>query len=126
MIRIIKAEWRKLRRPTLLLGTLGAVVFFSGLVSSLLFLLLDSPQGNGDRGVVITREMLSPNRSNTGVLKCGRPTRNYRSLRFCRPDCSGVHLRNSQKHLGAPTRQSTSIGWQVRCYEVVCNLDGRH
>ena len=59
MIRIIKAEWRKLRRPTLLLGTLGAVVFFSGLVSSLLFLLLDSPQGNGDRGVVITREMLS-------------------------------------------------------------------
>jgi len=59
MIRIFKAEWRKLRRPTLLLGTLGAVIFFSGLVSSLLFLLLDSPTGNGDRGVVITRETLS-------------------------------------------------------------------
>jgi ABC-type transport system involved in multi-copper enzyme maturation permease subunit len=59
VIRIFKAEWRKLRRPTLLLGTLGAVIFFSGLVSSLLFLLLDSPTGNGDRGVVITRETLS-------------------------------------------------------------------
>ncbi|CAB4872357.1 unannotated protein [freshwater metagenome] len=59
MIRIFKAEWRKLRRPTLLIGTLGAVIFFSGLVSSLLFLLLDSPSGNGDRGVVITRETLS-------------------------------------------------------------------
>jgi ABC-type transport system involved in multi-copper enzyme maturation permease subunit len=59
MIRIFKSEWRKLRRPTLLFGTLGAVVFFSGLVSSLLFLLLDSPTGNGDRGVVITRDVLS-------------------------------------------------------------------
>jgi ABC-2 type transport system permease protein len=59
MIRIFKAEWRKLRRPTLLIGTLGAVIFLSGLISSLLFLLLDSPTGNGDRGVVISRETLS-------------------------------------------------------------------
>lgn len=59
IVRIFFAEWRKLRRPTLLLGTLGAVAFFSVLVSSLLFLLIDSPQGNGDRGVKITREMLS-------------------------------------------------------------------
>ena len=59
VVRIFFAEWRKLRRPTLLLGTLGAVGFFSILVSSLLFLLLDSPNGNGDRGVRITREMLS-------------------------------------------------------------------
>jgi len=57
--RIFFAEWRKLRRPTLLLGTLGAVAFFSVLVSSLLFLMIDSPNGNGDRGVRITREMLS-------------------------------------------------------------------
>ena len=57
--RIFFAEWRKLRRPTLLLGTIGAVSFFSVLVSSLLFLLIDSPQGNGDRGVKITREMLA-------------------------------------------------------------------
>jgi ABC-2 type transport system permease protein len=59
IVRIFFAEWRKLRRPTLLLGTLGAVAFFSVLVSSLLFLLIDSPQGNGDRGIKITREMLA-------------------------------------------------------------------
>ena len=59
IIRIFFAEWRKLRRPTLLLGTLGAVSFFSVLVSYVLFLMIDSPQGNGDRGVQITREMLS-------------------------------------------------------------------
>jgi ABC-2 type transport system permease protein len=59
IVRIFFAEWRKLRRPTLLLGTLGAVSFFSILVSSVLFLMIDSPRGNGDRGVRITREMLS-------------------------------------------------------------------
>jgi ABC-2 type transport system permease protein len=59
LLRIFFAEWRKLRRPTLLLGTLGAVAFFSILVSSVLFLMIDSPQGNGDRGMRITREMLS-------------------------------------------------------------------
>ena len=59
VIRIFFAEWRKLRRPTLLLGTLGAVSFFSILVSSVLFLMIDSPEGNGDRGMRITREMLS-------------------------------------------------------------------
>ncbi|MEI7723253.1 MAG: ABC transporter permease [Actinomycetota bacterium] len=59
IVRIFFAEWRKLRRPTLLLGTLGAVAFFSVLVSSVLFLMIDSPRGNGDRGVRITREMLS-------------------------------------------------------------------
>jgi len=47
--RIFFAEWRKLRRPTLLFGTLGAVAFFSVLVSSLLFLMIDSPNGNGAR-----------------------------------------------------------------------------
>ena len=51
IVRIFFAEWRKLRRPTLLLGTLGAVAFFSVLVSSVLFLMIDSAQGNGDRGV---------------------------------------------------------------------------
>ena len=59
VVRIFFAEWRKLRRPTLLLGTLGAVSFFSVLISSVLFLMIDSPEGNGDRGRQITREMLS-------------------------------------------------------------------
>jgi len=58
MLNVVKAELRKLRRPTLFLGTMGAVVFFSGLFSALLFLMIDSPQGNSDRGRVIGREVL--------------------------------------------------------------------
>jgi len=59
MLNVVKAEMRKLRRPTLFFGTMGAVVFFSGLFSALLYLLIDSPQGNADRGQVISREVLS-------------------------------------------------------------------
>lgn len=59
MIRIFKSEWRKLRRPTLFLGTMVAVVGLTGLISSLLFLLLDSPRGNGREGMMITRETLA-------------------------------------------------------------------
>ena len=59
MFNVVKAELRKLRRPTLFLGTMGAVVFFSGLFSALLYLLIDSPQGNADRGQTISREVLS-------------------------------------------------------------------
>jgi len=59
MLNVIKAELRKLRRPTLFFGTMGAVVFFSGLFSALLYLLIDSPQGNADRGRVVTREVLA-------------------------------------------------------------------
>jgi ABC-type transport system involved in multi-copper enzyme maturation permease subunit len=59
MFNVIRAELRKLRRPTLFLGTMGAVVFFSGLFSALLYLLIDSPQGNADRGRVISREVLA-------------------------------------------------------------------
>ena len=59
MIRVIRAEWRKLRRPTLFLGTIGAALFFTGLFTSLLFLLIDSPGGNSDPSNPITREMLS-------------------------------------------------------------------
>ena len=59
MFNVIRAELRKLRRPTLFIGTMGAVVFFSGLFSALLYLLIDSPQGNADRGRVISREILA-------------------------------------------------------------------
>lgn len=58
MIRVFKSEWRKLRRPTLFLGTMLASAGLTGLVTSLLFLLIDSPQGNSDRGNVISREIL--------------------------------------------------------------------
>ena len=58
MIKVFKSEWRKLRRPTLFLGTMLASAGLTGLVTSLLFLLIDSPQGNSDRGNVISREIL--------------------------------------------------------------------
>ncbi len=64
MFRVILAEWRKLRRPTLLFGTLGTVSGLSALFGSLLFLLIDSPQGNSRRGESVTREILS---TSTGV-----------------------------------------------------------
>jgi ABC-type transport system involved in multi-copper enzyme maturation permease subunit len=57
-MRIFLAEWRKLRRPTFFFGTMGSVVFVTGLVTSLLFLLIDAKTGNADRGNRITREML--------------------------------------------------------------------
>lgn len=59
MLNVIQSELRKLRRPTLFLGTMGAVLFFSALFSALLYLLIDSPQGNADRGQVISREVLA-------------------------------------------------------------------
>jgi ABC-2 type transport system permease protein len=59
MIRVIRAEWRKLRRPTLFLGTIGAALFFTGLFTSLLFILIDSPRGNSDPANPISREVLS-------------------------------------------------------------------
>jgi len=59
MFRVVLAELRKLRRPTLVLGTLGAALFFSALITSFLFLLIDSPDGNGDRGRRIGREVLT-------------------------------------------------------------------
>lgn len=59
MWNVARAELRKLRRPSLFLGTMSAVVFFSALFSSLLFLLIDSPDGNSDRGRMVSREVLA-------------------------------------------------------------------
>jgi ABC-2 type transport system permease protein len=58
MFKVFFAEWRKLRRPTLFFGTFAAALFFNGLVTAFAYLMIDSPEGNGDRGRVITREML--------------------------------------------------------------------
>lgn len=58
-MNIFRAEWRKLRRPTLFFGSMGAVIAVTALVVSLLFLLIDSEMGNADRGERITREMLA-------------------------------------------------------------------
>lgn len=58
MINVIRAELTKLRRPSLSISTVVAVTFVTGLVTSLLFLLVDSPEGNGERGTRISREVL--------------------------------------------------------------------
>jgi ABC-type transport system involved in multi-copper enzyme maturation permease subunit len=59
MIRVIFAEWRKLRRPTLFFGTLGAALFFTGLTTTFLYLMIDSQDGNSDRGRQVGREILN-------------------------------------------------------------------
>jgi ABC-type transport system involved in multi-copper enzyme maturation permease subunit len=59
MIRVFFAEWRKLRRPTLFLGTMAAVMSVTALVTSLLFLLIDSSRGNAREGTIVTRETLA-------------------------------------------------------------------
>jgi ABC-type transport system involved in multi-copper enzyme maturation permease subunit len=58
MFKVFFAEWRKLRRPTLFLGTFGAALAFTALITSVTFLLIDSEMGNGDRGTTIGRETL--------------------------------------------------------------------
>ena len=59
MIRVILAESRKLRRPTLFLGTLGASLFFTGLTTTFLYMMIDSEEGNYDRGRQVGREVLN-------------------------------------------------------------------
>jgi ABC-2 type transport system permease protein len=58
MFKVFFAEWRKLRRPTLLLGTFAAALFFNGLITSFIYLMIDSPQGNSDRGQSVGRDVL--------------------------------------------------------------------
>jgi ABC-2 type transport system permease protein len=58
MFKVFFAEWRKLRRPTLLLGTFFAALFFNGLITSFIYLMIDSPQGNSDRGASVGRDVL--------------------------------------------------------------------
>lgn len=58
MLRVIRAELRKLKRPSLSLSTILTVIGTSSLVTSLLFLLIDSPQGNAREGQRISREIL--------------------------------------------------------------------
>ncbi|CAB4849231.1 unannotated protein [freshwater metagenome] len=59
MFNVFKAELVKLKRASLSLSTLAAVLFITGLTTSLLFLLVDSPQGNGREGIRISRETLA-------------------------------------------------------------------
>ncbi len=59
MIAVLRAELRKLRRPTLFLPTLLAASGLTALTTALLYLLIDSPDGNGREGMKVTAERLS-------------------------------------------------------------------
>jgi ABC-type transport system involved in multi-copper enzyme maturation permease subunit len=59
MLRVVNAELRKLRRPTLLYSTFLVVVLLTGLFTSIVFLRVKSGHGEGQRGVPITVETLS-------------------------------------------------------------------
>ena len=59
MWNVFRAELTKLKRPSLSLSTIAAVTFVTGLTTSLLLLLVDSPEGNGERGVRIGRDVLA-------------------------------------------------------------------
>lgn len=52
MNNVIRAEFRKLRRPTLALGTFLATLFFSVLFTYLIFSEVKNPQGGGRPGAV--------------------------------------------------------------------------
>lgn len=59
MIRVVIAELRKLRRPSLLLGTIATVGGLSALFTSIVFLMIDSEDGNTKRGESIGPKELS-------------------------------------------------------------------
>jgi hypothetical protein len=59
MIRVVIAELRKLRRPSLLLGTIAIVGGLTALFTSIIFLMIDSENGNSERGERISAAELS-------------------------------------------------------------------
>ena len=59
MLRVTRAELRKLRRPTLLISTILVVAALTALFTSIVFLRANSGQGNGQRGEVISPATLS-------------------------------------------------------------------
>lgn len=95
-MNIFRAEWRKLRRPTLFFGSMGVVVAVTALIVSLLFLLIDSEMGNADRGVRITREVLAlPTGISLGFSNSSGLLWPCSTLRLCGSNRSGVHLWNA-------------------------------
>ena len=59
MFNVMRAELRKLRRPTLLISTILVVSALTALFTSLVFLRVNSGQGNGQRGQVVSALTLS-------------------------------------------------------------------
>jgi ABC-2 type transport system permease protein len=59
MINVMRAEMRKLRRPTLLLSTMLIVTLLTTLFTFLTFWRVGDPKGNGRRGETVTAQFLS-------------------------------------------------------------------
>lgn len=56
MIRVFRAEWRKLRRPSLLLGTMLAIAAVSALSASIEFIVLGQPRRGNE--IPITKALI--------------------------------------------------------------------
>ena len=59
MFHVMRAELRKLRRPTLLISTILVVAALTALFTSIVFLRANSGDGNGRKGDIISPEFLS-------------------------------------------------------------------
>lgn len=59
MFNVMRAELRKLRRPTLLISTILVVSLLTALFTSIVFLRANSGHGNGQRGEIISPAALS-------------------------------------------------------------------
>ena len=59
MIRVVKAEARKLKRRSLLLSTFATVGGLSGLFTAIVYLMINSASGNSKRGERISALQLS-------------------------------------------------------------------
>lgn len=55
MIHVFRAEWRKIRRPSLFIGTLISIVLVSALSSSVYFIVMDQPRRGNE--VRVTKAM---------------------------------------------------------------------
>ncbi|OIQ74590.1 ABC-2 family transporter protein [mine drainage metagenome] len=55
MIHVFRAEWRKIRRPSLFIGTLISIVLVSALSSSVFFIVMDQPRRGNE--VRVTKAM---------------------------------------------------------------------
>ncbi len=59
MLNVMRAELRKLRRPTLIVSTILVVAALTALFTSIVFLRANSGHGNGQRGDIISPAILS-------------------------------------------------------------------
>jgi len=55
VIRVFRSEWRRIRRPTLFIGTLVSITLVSALSSSIFFIVMDQPRRGNE--VRVTKAM---------------------------------------------------------------------